>query len=73
MAGLELFDAPRTWRTLAPKLIRSYALDVLDRTDGPVQSDAATDATALIDALTSSQTSISPAVGESDARSMNVV
>ena len=33
-AGLELFDAPRTWRTLAPKLIRSYALDALDQEDG---------------------------------------
>jgi hypothetical protein len=30
-AGLELFDARRTWRTLAPKLIRSYALDALDQ------------------------------------------
>ena len=38
-AGLELFDAPRTWRTLAPKLIRSYALDALDQEDGSVQSE----------------------------------
>ena len=30
-AGLELFDAASTWRKLAPKLIRSYALDALDR------------------------------------------
>ena len=35
-AGLELFDAPRTWRTLAPKLIRSYALDALDQEEGSV-------------------------------------
>ena len=63
-AGLELFDAPRTWRTLAPKLIRSYALDALDQEDNPVQSDAAADATALIDGLMSSQASVFPAVGE---------
>ena len=62
-AGLELFDAPRTWRTLAPKLIR---VTRSTRSTGgrPVQSDAAADAMALIHALTSSQASIFPAVGE---------
>ncbi len=65
-AGLELFDASRTWRTLAPKLIRSYALDALDRADDPVQSDSTADAMALLRALTSSQTSIFPAVGEGE-------
>lgn len=66
VAGLELFDASRTWRTLAPKLIRSYALDALDQTDDAVQSDAAADARALIDALTSSETTVLPAVGEGE-------
>jgi hypothetical protein len=65
-AGLELFGAPRTWRTLAPKLVRSYALDALDEPGDPVQSDAATDARALIDALTSSETTILPGVGEGE-------
>ena len=55
---------PRTWRTLAPKLIRSYALDALDQGDGSVQSDAAAEATALIHGLMSSQASVFPAVGE---------
>ena len=63
-AGLELFDAPRTWRTLAPKLIRSYALDALDQEDLSVQSDSAAEATTLIDGLMSSQASVFPAVGE---------
>jgi hypothetical protein len=62
-AGVELFDVPGTWRTLAPKLLRSYALDALDRTDSPVEFDAAADAAALIRALTTSQASIFPAVG----------
>jgi hypothetical protein len=66
VAGLELFDAPRTWRTLAPKLIRSYALDALEETDDPVQFDAGANATALVHALTASQASIFPAVGEGD-------
>jgi hypothetical protein len=66
VAGLELFDAPRTWHTLAPKLIRSYALDALDQTDDPVPSDAAAEATMLIHALTSSQKSVFPAVGDGE-------
>jgi ARG and Rhodanese-Phosphatase-superfamily-associated Protein domain len=65
-AGLELFDAGRTWRTLASKLIRSYALDALDQANDPVQSNAAADARALIQRLTSSQTSVFPAVGEGE-------
>jgi hypothetical protein len=65
-AGLELFDAPRTWRTLAPKLIRSYALDALDQGDHPVQSNAPAEATALIHGLMSSQASVFPAVGEGE-------
>jgi hypothetical protein len=64
--GLDLFDASRTWRTLAPKLIRSYALDALDQADVAVQSAAAKDATALIHCLISSQTSVFPAVGEGE-------
>lgn len=31
VAGLDLFDAPSTWRKLAPKLVRSYAVDAIDR------------------------------------------
>jgi hypothetical protein len=31
IAGLDLFDAPDTRRKVAPKLIRSYAVDALDR------------------------------------------
>jgi hypothetical protein len=30
VAGLELFDSARTWRTYMPKLVRSYALDAID-------------------------------------------
>ena len=64
VAGLELFDAPHTWRTLAPKLIRSYALDALDQEDESVQDDSPTDATTLIHGLISSQASVFPAIGE---------
>ena len=35
LAGLELFDAPTTWRKLSPKLVRSYALDAIDHQNHP--------------------------------------
>ena len=30
VAGLDVFDSPRTWSSLMPKLVRSYGLDALD-------------------------------------------
>ena len=30
IAGLDVFDTPRTWTLLMPKLVRSYGLDALD-------------------------------------------
>ena len=65
-AGLGLFDAPRLWRSLAPKLIRSYALDALDHGDNPVQSHAAAEVRALIHGLISNQASVFAAVGEGE-------
>jgi hypothetical protein len=64
--GLELFDAPRTWRRLAPKLIRSYALDAVDHAQEPVRPSEAADATVLIRNLISSRPSVFPAVGEGE-------
>ena len=39
--GIELFDAPATWRKLSSKLIRSYALDAIDRGDATGRSHRA--------------------------------
>jgi ARG and Rhodanese-Phosphatase-superfamily-associated Protein domain len=65
LAGLELFDAPSTWRTLSPKLVRSYALDAIDRKQAqpPLKSQ---DGRFLIDAVAASQSAVFPAVGEGD-------
>ena len=65
LAGLELFDAPSTWRKLSPKLVRSYALDAIDRKRSrpPVTSQ---DGKVLIDAISASQSSVFPAVGEGE-------
>jgi len=65
LAGLELLDAPSTWRKLSPKLVRSYALDAIDRKQvrPPVTSH---DGTFLIDAVAASQGTVFPAVGEGE-------
>jgi hypothetical protein len=65
LAGLELFDASSTWRKLSPKLVRSYALDAIDRKQAapPVTSH---DGRFLIDAVVSSESAVFPAVGEGE-------
>ena len=66
--GIELFDAPATWKKLSSKLIRSYALDAIDRRDAPAVPIAPLhlQGSALIDAIRSSQPTIFTAVGEGD-------
>jgi hypothetical protein len=67
--GVELFDAPATWKKLSPKLVRSYALDAIDRSREPSVSVEPMPARALIDAVRSSDASVFDAVGEgSDVR-----
>jgi hypothetical protein len=66
VAGLELFDAPSTWRKLSPKLVRSYALDAIDRQELARASGASTDARTLIDGVRSSKSAVFPAVGEGE-------
>jgi ARG and Rhodanese-Phosphatase-superfamily-associated Protein domain len=71
LAGLELFDASSTWRKLAPKLVRSYALDAIDfqkQRCGPV---ASTVGRTLIEAVVSSKSSVFPALGEGEDVRLN--
>jgi hypothetical protein len=66
-AGLELFDAPSTWRKLSPKLVRSYAVDALDRRDGePVKEVDVDLPNAFAVAVASSPTAAFPAAGEGE-------
>ncbi len=65
LAGLELFDAASTWRKLAPKLVRSYALDAIDRKHASTPA-ASHDGRFLIDAVMSSESAVFPAVGEGE-------
>jgi len=68
-AGLELFDTPAAWNKLSSKLVRSYALDAIDRSRESAVPATPERARAVIDAITSSQASVFEAVGEgSDVR-----
>ena len=60
--GLELFDAPATWRKLAPKLVRSYALDAIDR-GGEAASPLADEARAFMAAVAAVEPSPFPSTG----------
>jgi hypothetical protein len=66
LSGLELFDAATTWRKLSAKLLRSYALDAIDRQQQTDASSASHDGKSLIDAVISSQGAVFPAVGEGE-------
>lgn len=65
-AGLELFDAPSTWRKLSPKMVRSYAVDAIDRRDTPSRRTSATAPDAFIAAVGSSPASVFHALGEGE-------
>ena len=63
-AGLELFDAASTWRKLAPKLVRSYAVDAIDRRGRPSRKRAPHAPMAFATAVGSTPASVFPAIGE---------
>jgi hypothetical protein len=72
VAGMELFDAPRTFARALPKLVRSYALDALEtlapRRRVP-KPPAAAKAQALLEAVRGAPATLHPALGEGqDAR-----
>ena len=66
LCGFELFDAPRTWRQLSSKLVRSYALDAIDHQTLVNPPEGSTEARALIDAVASSRAAVFQALGEGD-------
>jgi len=62
IVGLELFDAPATWRKLAPKLIRSYAVDAIDRLS-PHESKPVDEAQQFLESVAESEASVFPGTG----------
>lgn len=68
-AGLELFDAASTWRTLAAKLVRSYAVDAIDRRGKRSRNRTPHAPIAFATAVGAAPASVFPAIGEgSDVR-----
>ena len=62
IAGLDVFDSPRTWASLMPKLVRSYGLDALDHGIGG-DGFAEPSPGRFLDAVSAAQCTFYPAVG----------
>lgn len=62
VAGIELFDCADTYRCLAPKIVRSYALDAMELR-GQTRSARREDAEAFVIDLRSSEGTSRPSVG----------
>ena len=59
-AGIEIFDRAGTWRRLAPKLIRSYAIEALE--PAPVSHVAARTRESLLDSVAQAESRSFPAL-----------
>ena len=64
IAGMELFDAPATFRKLLEKLLRSYAMDAIDSTVPDAKLPTEPEARRFLDELMSLPSQRFPAVGE---------
>ena len=64
-AGLECFDASATWRQMAPKLIRSYAVDAVDR-QHERNEQPAVDPAEFVARIAAATASVFPAIGEGE-------
>ena len=64
--GLELFDASDTWRKLSAKLIRSFAVDAIDRNRRRAATSGTPAPTVFVAAVASSAASAFAAAGEGD-------
>jgi len=62
IAGLDVFDSPRTWASLMPKLVRSYGLDALDLGIGG-DGFAEPSPGRFLDAVSAAESTFYPAVG----------
>ena len=62
IAGLDVFDSPRTWTLLMPKLVRSYGLDALDQGIGG-DGFAEPNPRRFLEAVSRATCTVYPAVG----------
>ena len=63
VAGLELFDSPSTFSRVAPKLLRSWALDAIDDTAASSDVPGPEQVESLCDGLTAAAATVYPALG----------
>lgn len=65
-AGLDLFDAPSTWRKLSPKLVRSYAVDAIDRREKDASPSGEERAQVFKADTAETPASVFPAIGDGE-------
>lgn len=65
-AGFELFDAVSTWRTLSAKLVRSYAVDAIDRRREPARKPESQGTATFLTSITSSSATVFKATGDGE-------
>jgi photosystem II stability/assembly factor-like uncharacterized protein len=63
VAGLELFDSPSIWRKVSPKVVRSFALDAIDRRKESRSKSVSDEGSAFVASVASTTASVFPAVG----------
>jgi hypothetical protein len=63
VVGLDLFDRPTTLASVLPKLVRSYAIDAVDSSDGNGEPATPGDAEAFLAALAEAEVDCFEAVG----------
>lgn len=61
--GIDLFDQPATFAAFLPKLVRSYAIDLLGRRGGPTDESPLTRANEFIERILAGSFDDHPAVG----------
>jgi hypothetical protein len=63
VAGVDLFDAPETLEKLLPKLVRSYALDAVEKTEQFINETPKNEAIRFTEMLSTTQVEEFPSVG----------
>ena len=64
--GLELFDCQQTFKSLMPKLVRSYALDAIDKQASGVEASVSTTVDEFMAAVVKAETQAFDSLGEGE-------
>jgi hypothetical protein len=61
--GLDLFDAPETFASILPKLVRSFAIDALETANGETEAAGLSTASQFLDRISAANADNYPGVG----------